>query len=152
MNRSSFSSVLSAGFIGDPNSIWRKPGGAQIDWPNVADSYKNSRGVKELPAGLAVGNLLHGSDLKVSPRVVTTNPAIGLLETTACEDDPTAALSGYGIIVGGVINENMLPTVQQTSGYGTGLLAAIKTELATANCQFYYCFKQADSRIDYANP
>lgn len=85
--------------IVDPSSIDRT-NGVQIDWANV--STTNADGKKTLPAFTVVGTLL-GSG-KASPRVATTNPAVGMLATSAVEGDPTAALSGYGLIVGGVID------------------------------------------------
>lgn len=97
-------------------------------------------GKKMLPAGTVVGSLLGAG--RVSPRIVTTNPAIGLLETNAIEDDPDAALSGYGVIVGGVVYEALLP---DSTGTPRTLSAAIKTELANAGTGFSY-EPYADSR------
>lgn len=99
-------------------------------------------GPKFLPAGTVVGSLLDGTG-KVSPRVVTTNPAIGLLETNAT-DDPlsTDAKSGYGIMVSGVFYENLLP---DSSGAPKVLASAIKTELAAAGAGFVFQ-QYADNR------
>ena len=83
-------------------------------------------GAKKLPAGTPVGELLGGG--LVSPRVVTTNPATALLATDAGENDLSAALTGYGLIVGGTIFENLLP--------GGAPAGAVKTELAIAGCFF----------------
>ncbi len=110
--------------IVDPSSIDRT-NGVQIDWANV--STTNADGKKTLPAFTVVGTLL-GSG-KASPRVATTNPAVGMLATSAVEGDPTAALSGYGLIVGGVINENLLP---DATGTPRVLASAVKTELTSA--------------------
>lgn len=93
-------------------------------------------GYKTLRAGTVIGELL-GSG-KISPRVDTTNPATGILETDATEDDKAASLSGYGVLVGGVLYENMLPDA--TGGPPKVLLSAIKTELATARA--YFTFEQ----------
>jgi hypothetical protein len=60
-----------------------------------------------LKAGTAVGDALGAG--KISPRVVTTNPAIGFLATDAVENDPVSARSAYGVIVGGELYENLLP-------------------------------------------
>jgi hypothetical protein len=100
-------------------------------------------GAKFLPAGTVVGTLL-GSG-KASPRIVTTNPAIGLLETNAT-DDPQApdALSGYGIIVGGVIFENLLP--EATGGPPKVLATAVKTELVAAGMGWVWQ-AYSDSRV-----
>lgn len=90
-------------------------------------------GRKYLPAGTVVGDLL-GSG-KVSPRVVTTNPAMGVLETDAIEGDPTAAKSGYGVIRGGALYEALLP---DASGSPRVLAGAIKTELNASGTGFVF--------------
>ncbi len=118
-------------FVADEKSITRVPGGRQIDWANVTAGAGvvpalNANGKKWLKAGTAVGDLL--STGKLRPRVVTTNPAIGLLETDAVEDD--AILTGYGVITGGNVFENWLPDA--TGGPPATLPAAIKTELNAA--------------------
>lgn len=43
------------------------------------------------------------------PRSMGRGDAIGILEASAVQGDPSASLSGYGVLVGGPINENMLP-------------------------------------------
>jgi hypothetical protein len=99
-------------------------------------------GDKVLPAGTVVGELLGTG--KVSPRVASTNPAVGFLETDAVENDPIAAKSGYGMIVGGVLYENLLP---DASGSPKVLASAIKTELNTAGVSKGFRFEQyADNR------
>jgi hypothetical protein len=112
-------------FIADPESV-RRSTGRQIDWANV--SATNSDGKKIVPAGTVVGELLGGG--KVSPRVVTTNPAVGVMETTAVEGEREAALSGYGVILGAHLYENLLPGA--TGGPPATLASAIKTELRAA--------------------
>lgn len=89
---------------------------------------------KTMLAGTAVGTLLGAG--KMVPRVVTTNPAVGFTETNATEDDPQDALSGYGMIVGGVVYENLLPDA--TGGPPATLPSAIKTELTNAGCTFKF--------------
>lgn len=99
-------------------------------------------GAKFLPAGTVVGTLLNGTG-KASPRIVTTNPAVGILETNATDDVLAPdALSGYGIIVGGVIYENLLP---EATGTPKVLASAVKTELAAASTGFVFQ-QYADSR------
>lgn len=95
-------------------------------------TYVGPNGKRVLPAGTAVGETL-GSG-KISPRVASTNTAIGLLETTAVEGEAQAALSGYGVIVGGVVFENLLPDA--TGGPPATLASGIKTELAAAGTGF----------------
>lgn len=108
--------------VADPHSIIRNSG-RQIDWANV--SATNADGKKIVPADTVVGELLGTG--KVSPRVVTTNPAVGIMETTAVEGETFAALSGYGVIIGGHIYENLLPDA--SGGPPKVLPTAIKTEL-----------------------
>jgi hypothetical protein len=127
--------VSTAGFVADAKSIVRLNGGRQIDWANVASGYIDATsGKKVLKAGTVIGTLL-GSG-KVSPRVVTTNPAAGFLETDAVEGDPAAPLSGYGIIVGGNLFENLLP--DSAGGPPRVLATAIKTELAANTAGFFF--------------
>lgn len=94
-------------------------------------------GKKTLKAGTVVGDLLGGG--LVGPRVVSTNPAMGVLETDATENDPAAPLSGYGVIVGGYLYENLLP---EASGSPAVLLTAMKTELNTAGASKGFLFTQ----------
>lgn len=123
-----------AHFVADPQSIVRSNGGRQIDWANVAAGYVDATtGKKVLPAGTVVGDLL-GSG-KVSPRVVTTNPAMGILETSATEGEPHAALSGYGVIIGGHLLANLLP---DATGTPAVLAAAVVTELNAAGTGFAF--------------
>jgi len=123
--------VAAPGFIQDHGSVVRSQG-RQIDWANVPDSYKNGDGVKVLPAGTVVGDTLDAVANRgaVSPRVVTTNPAIGILETTAVEGESHAALSGYGVIIGGSIFGNLLP--------GGMPAAAVITELRAAGYAWHF--------------
>lgn len=99
-------------------------------------------GAKFLPAGTVVGTLLDGTG-KAAPRIVTTNPAIGILETNATDDPKSSDSStGYGILIGGVIYENLLP---EATGTPKVLASAVKTELAAAGTGF--AFQQyADTR------
>jgi len=114
-------------FVVDWNGVVRDTG-RQIDWANVGAGYIDATtGKKVLPAGTVVGDLLGAG--KISPRVVTTNPAMGILLETAVEDDPAAALSGYGVMVGGPVYEALLP---DASGSPRVLAAAIRTELDAA--------------------
>lgn len=101
---------------------------------NDAATYTpaDGSGNKILPAGTAVGELLSGNG-KISPRVVTTNPATGFLVSTAIENDESAALSGHGVYIGGVVYENLLP-----DAVAGDIAAGIKTELAAAGCTFQY--------------
>ncbi len=75
---------------------------------------------KVLKAGTVVCELGSG---KIVPRVDApgAEPAIGLLLTPAQENSKSDSLSGYGIVVGGVIYENLLPET----------ITSYKTELET---------------------
>lgn len=84
--------------------------------------YSTPGRMRRLKAGTIVGELL-GSG-KVSPRVVTTNPATGILETDALENDKNAALTGYGVIVGGVVFGNLLVGGAPTTTVKNELIAA----------------------------
>jgi hypothetical protein len=120
-----------------PGNAAFRTGGKQIDWANVGAGYVDAAtGKKIIPSGTAMGTLL-GSG-KMSPRVVTTNPAVGLLEGDAIEDDLVHSLSGYGLMVGGVVYENLLPDA--TGGPPAVLAAGIKTELQ-ANCAMGWQFE-----------
>lgn len=87
----------------------------------------NGTGAKTLAAGKVIVELTSG---KIAPRSDRpgSEEAAGILETNAIENDISAALSGYGVIVGGVIYENLLPDA--TAGATTGVLpTAYKTEM-----------------------
>lgn len=127
-------------FVVDPHNTPRDFG-HQIDWANVASGYLNANGKKQLPAGTVVGTLLGTG--KISPRVVTTNPAVGILATTAIEGEESAAATGYGIFTGGVFLENMLPDA--TGGPPKTLASAVKTEL-NANGAFFVFRNYSDTR------
>lgn len=108
--------------------------GVQIDWANVAGAYLDvATNKKVLPAGTVLGSLLGAG--KVSPRVVATNPAVGILVSVAIEGDLSAAKSGVGMYVGGVVYESLLP---DAAGAPRVLAAAIKNELDAARCTFKY--------------
>ncbi len=75
---------------------------------------------KVIPAGTVMAELASG---KVVPRVARpgAEAAIGILWSTATENSLTDALTGYAIIVGGVIYETLLPET----------ITSYKTELET---------------------
>jgi hypothetical protein len=115
-------------FVVDEQSVINDAG-RQIDWANVDNAYIDAAtGKKVLPAGTVVGELLSGNG-QISPRVDTTNPAIGLLKTDAIEDHPAHSVTGYGVLRGGHFFENLLP---DASGSPLELDAAVKTELLAA--------------------
>ena len=97
-------------------------------------------GSKILPAGTVVGELLGAG--KIGPRIATTNPATGILETTAVEGSDSAALSGFGVVIGGAVFEALLP---DATGTPRVLLAAVKTEL-NANGSGFAFLTYSDAR------
>lgn len=132
MSRTTFSNLSLPSFLANPGQE-TADNGHQIDWANITAGAGvvpavNAQGKKWLKAGTPVGSLL-GSG-KIGPRVDTTNPAIGLLRTTAVQDEPQAALSGYGIVTGNaVVYENMIPGAAGTPAV---LDQDIKDELAAS--------------------
>lgn len=126
--------------VGHP---WALDPGRQIDWANVSTDFLNSAtGKKEIPAGTAMGEKIDldasGSG-KISPRVDTTNPAIGLLVGTAVQDDRSAALSGYGLIRGANVYEALLP---DATGTPPVLPPDIKAELVENGSGFLFTLYQ----------
>jgi hypothetical protein len=110
MGRTEFN-LSTPGFVCDNNSM-RKNSGRQIDWDNVAAGYVDAdSGKKVIPAG-TVMSASDAGDGSILPDAngshVSGNP-IGLLVSTAIEDDESAALSGYGVYVGGVVYRDLLP-------------------------------------------
>lgn len=145
MPRTTFSGLSLPAFIVDHQSADRD-NGHQIDWANVTAGAGvvpalNAQGKKVLLAGTPVGSLLGTG--KISPRADNTNPAIGLLLTTAVQDEPNAALSGYGIITGGVMYENLIPGA---AGTPAELAQDIKDEL-NANGTGWSWRQYADDRV-----
>lgn len=90
-------------------------------------------GYKTLLPGTVMGIATSGM---MYPRVATTNPADGLLATHAYENSQVAALSGYGLCVGAIVYENLLPDA--TGGPPATLPSAMKTELASNTKGFIY--------------
>lgn len=133
MGRTTIANVARVGFVADHKSMEQNTG-RQIDWANVGAGFLDAAsGKKVIPAGTVMGELLGAG--KVSPRVVTTNPATCILATTATEGAKEHAKTGYGCYVGGVVYEALLP---DSSGSPRVLLAAMKTELDAAGCSFKY--------------
>ncbi len=124
-------------FVADRDSL-DHDSGHTIDWANVNVSFQDATGKKYLPAGTVMGELLSGNG-SISPRALTTNPATCILATDAHEGSEVSALSGFGVILGGVIYENLLP---EATGTPKTLPAAVKTELQTAGVGTGYSFKQ----------
>lgn len=117
-----------------------------VEAGDVATVAYESAGKKHIKAGTVMCELASG---KVVPRAVRpgAETAIGIIETAADEESASDALSGYGIIKGGVLYENMLPDA--TGGPPKVLPAQFKTELQTAGVGTGFAFEvYADSRAD----
>jgi hypothetical protein len=91
-----------------------------------------------IPASTCMAELSSG---KVVPRAIRpgSETAIGFLATSASQNDHSAALSGYGIIVGGMLYENLLV---DATGSPAVLPAQYKTELQTAGVGTGFGFTQ----------
>jgi len=141
-------------FIADPKSIEQKTG-RQIAWDLVDDSYIDAdTGKKRLKAGTVVSEFQTGDeagkvaeygavDAAQSPDETAT--PLGILISEANEDAPAEALTGYGILVGGVLYDNLLPDA--AGGPPKTIGSTKKNALATAGCTFKWEV-YADSRAD----
>lgn len=102
----------------DPQSV-DQMNGVQIDWANVDAGFLDATlGYKVLPAG----TILKASGTGYIERVGNTSGSVGILATEASEGNNSHSLSGYGMYIGGVFYENMMPD----SGHADW--ATIKTE------------------------
>lgn len=111
---------------------------AAIEDNDTATYTVSQSGDKVIKAGTAMSQLTNG---KIVPRVVSTGAgaigAIGLLETAAQENSKTDSLSGYGVIVGGVIYETLLPEV----------ITSYKTELETNGMSWVWAVYADSSEV-----
>lgn len=110
--------LSSVGFVADPESVALSTG-RQVDWAKVAAV----NGRKSIPAGTVM--VQDASSKLVYPRKGAAEgvTAFGILVTSAHEDFTSDAKSGYGVYVGGVFYENLLPD------HGGTDFATMKTEL-----------------------
>lgn len=90
-------------------------------------------GYKMIPAGTRMGAA--GTNGRIYPRVLTSNPAQMILATNAREDGEYGARDSYGVFLSGVLYENLMPGA---TGTPKVIPTAEKTELATAGCFFTY--------------
>ena len=113
-------SVTRPGFVVD-HATAQLNGGRKIDWDSVPVSYENDAGDKVIPAGTPMADNANGmvprADLAADG---SGGEAFGLLASAADEGARSDALTGYGVIVGGVMYEDLLPVA---------LTATYKTEL-----------------------
>lgn len=114
-------------FVADWDSVTRDTGHT-MDWDEVGDSYLDSTGKKFVPAGTPMGETANGIAPARAAGPDDDPPAIVakfLLATGANEGSEIQNRSGYGVIRGGVIYENLLPaavtshkTALDTAGTG----------------------------------
>jgi hypothetical protein len=116
-------------FLADQSSAERTSG-RQIAWDEVSDDFIGTDGKKALPSGTPVAPAADGRRIIEAPDAGTG--AYGLLEGPAHEDEDAAPLSGYGVIIGGVVYEQLVP----------GITAGIKTALGDR----FFFEQYADSR------
>lgn len=83
-----------------------------------------------------------GADATATGTIVASRTSIGLIETDAVQNGHADSLSGYSLLVGGVLIETLLP---DATGTPKVLPSAYKTELTAAGCTFKYT-AYADSR------
>lgn len=93
---------------------------------------------KQIPGGTIMCALASGKMVPVAA-APGAETAIGLLVGDAVEDEPQAALSGYGLYIGGAVYENLLPD------YGATDFATWKTELNAAGVGHFTWHTYADS-------
>lgn len=103
------------------------PNGATLGYGAVAAAFSGGGLAFTLADGSTDFAIGDGFDITVVLTGLTTG-AIGLIETGANEDSDTDALTGYGLLIGGVFYENMLP---DASGSPKVLPSAYKAELQT---------------------
>lgn len=83
-----------------------------------------------------------GADAAATGTITARVAAQQIIETDATEGARAESLSGYSMLVGGVLYENLLP---DAAGDPKAVPAAYKAELTTAGCSFKWV-RYADSR------
>lgn len=107
------------------------------------DETESGDGGKFIPAGTVVAELASG---KIVPRASRpgAETASGIIETGANEFSTSDSLSGYGVMKGGHLYENLLPDADKTTGL---LPTAYKNELNTGGVGTGFSFEvYADTR------
>ena len=112
--------------------------GGQIDWASVDPARVDAHGKKYVPDGTIMariasnGKLIPRRDVAARGNALGTEVAAGILIGEANESDRNDALTGYGLLLGGVVHNNLLPD------FGQANLATWKTELETNALTFVY--------------
>lgn len=136
--------AMTPGFVADPPSMDHNTG-RQISWDDVPAGYADDEGQKAIPAGTAVSQLASGQIVPRVDRDVVAEPtetAIGLLVSSARKGEKFAAKTGYGVYVGGVVFEDLLPDVADAE-WADGTIPA---ELQAAGTGFVFS-EYADDRV-----
>jgi hypothetical protein len=116
--------ITKPGFLVEQGNAARDPG-RQVDWDAFGASYENEFGNVELKQGMVVS--LDDTSGKIIPRNTgDSDLAEGILASSANEDSDEDSLSGYGLIRGGVVYEDLIDL-------DGGTLSTIKTELNDNN-------------------
>jgi hypothetical protein len=120
--------VIAAGLTADVFSVSTTATGAAV---NLATND-----------GTAIVRQTTGGTYAASGTIVASRSAVGILETDAVSQGHGDSLSGYSLLVGGVVYDTLLP---DATGTPKVLPAAYTSELAAAGCTFKYA-TYADSR------
>lgn len=120
--------VISTGLTANAFSVSATAGGAAVD---LATGN-----------GTALMRVVAGGTYAATGTITASRSAVGIIETDAVYGSNSDSLSGYSLLVGGVLLENLLP---DATGAPKVLPATYKSELVTAGCTFKYA-TYADSR------
>jgi hypothetical protein len=103
------------------------------------EAYVGRGGKKRVAAGTVM--VIVAATGKMVPRSARpgAETAVGIIETDADEDSKSDSKSGYGLIVGGVVYENLLP---DATGSPKVLPTDYKTEMQTAGVGTGFAFRQ----------
>jgi hypothetical protein len=124
-------------FVVDPSQIAIDQGHV-INWDQVTDAPGVTVDDNGVPTKIAAGTAMKYDVAPGGPATVKTiinsgaapyTGAIFLLATDAIRASTAAAKTGYGVIIGGTIFENLLPQAADQGPTGVGIPAALKTAL-----------------------
>lgn len=122
--------VVSADAAASATSLTVEPLGHEIEDESTATYVSPAtRDYKFIPAGTIMAEMSGGL---IVPRsdIPGSETAVGLLATNADQGAEYNAKTGFGLLVGGVFYDNLLPDAEDAS------LATYKTELAAAGTGF----------------
>lgn len=121
--------VIAAGLTADAFAVSATAGGSAVNLA-TGDGTALMRVVR------------YAASITAGGTITAARSAVGMIETNAAEESHAHALSGYSLIVGGVLYETLLP---DATGSPKALPAAYKSELVSAGATFKYV-PYADSR------